>query len=215
MPQRTVATPEQARQLLVAGQAGDSAAAGQLMDLFRNYLLAVACEEIPEELRAKANPSDIVQDTFLEAFRILGQFEGSQADGFRGWLRGILHNKLRELQNHYGTALKRQVGREQPLDPSNVGGLRADIIAAADSTPSAAAARNEESELLSGAIARLPEDYRLVIVWRTYERVSFVEIGRRLHRSEDAARMLYGRALERLQEEMGSHDAPQRPDGTY
>ena len=52
------------------------------------------------------------------------------------------------------------------------------------------------------------DSQRNVIVWRNWEGASFAEIGRRLGRSEDAARMLYGRAMERLQEEMERHHEP-------
>ena len=67
---------------------------------------------------------------------------------------------------------------------------------------------------MSEALARLPEHYRQVLAWRSFEGLSFAEIGRRLERSEDAVRMLYTRAFERLQVEMGLDDAAPGPDGT-
>jgi len=51
---------------------------------------------------------------------------------------------------------------------------------------------------------RLPEHYRQVIVWRQWEDLSFAEIASRLERSADAARMLFARAVEQLQKELGA-----------
>jgi RNA polymerase sigma factor (sigma-70 family) len=74
------------------------------------------------------------------------------------------------------------------------------------------AARNENTERLHQGLARLPEEYRRVIVWRIWEEASFVEIGQRLDRTEDAARMLYNRALQRLRQELGWD--PAAPEST-
>jgi len=51
-----------------------------------------------------------------------------------------------------------------------------------------------------------------VIQWRNYDRASFEEIGQRLERSAEAARKLWVRAVELLQQELdATHDpAPVR-----
>ena len=100
---------ERSQQLLVAAQAGDPAAMGDLLSLFRDYLLSIASQEIPAELHAKVNPSDVVQDTFLEASRIFARFRGTETENVRAWLRGILLNKLNELHQHYFGTEKRQI----------------------------------------------------------------------------------------------------------
>ena len=46
------------------------------MEAYRPYLLLVANQEISPVLRPKGGRSDIVQETFLEAHRDLGQFSG-------------------------------------------------------------------------------------------------------------------------------------------
>ena len=205
---------ERSQQLLVAAQTGDPAAMGDLLSLYRDYLLSIASQEIPAELHAKVNPSDVVQDTFLEASRIFARFRGTETENVRAWLRGILLNKLNELQQHYFGTEKRQIRREQSLDGGRNGPRLPQAVVGSDSTPSGHAIRNEESQQLSEALARLPEHYRQVLAWRSFEGLSFAEIGRRLERSEDAARMLYTRAFERLQVEMGLDDAAPGTDGT-
>jgi DNA-directed RNA polymerase specialized sigma24 family protein len=56
--------------------------AGQLLEACRQYLLMIANDVIGPELQAKLGPSDLVQDTFLEAQRHI--------DAFRGQTRGEL-----------------------------------------------------------------------------------------------------------------------------
>jgi RNA polymerase sigma-70 factor (ECF subfamily) len=199
---------ERSQRLLEASEAGDAAAIGELLELFRAYLVSIAEQEMRQELRAKVNSSDVVQDAFLEACRIFSRFRGSQGGELQAWLRGILLNKLRELNHHYFGTEKRDVGREQSLEDSSAGSPLNEALPAPGSTPSGTAARGEDQRRLHEALGRLPEHYRQVIVWRHFEGISFVEVGRRLQRSEDAARMLYGRAFEYLQEELGQGHEP-------
>ena len=51
-------------------------------------------------------------------------------------------------------------------------------------------------------LSRLPEHYRQVLGWRGWDELPFDEIARRLGRTADAARMLFYRAVEQLQQEM-------------
>ena len=106
---------EQAQHLLRAAQDGDATARGQLLERYRKYLSSIAEAELASDLRPKAGPSDLVQDTLLEAHRYFARFDGAQGDEFRAWLRGILLNKLAQLHRHYHEAQKRAVGREVPF----------------------------------------------------------------------------------------------------
>jgi RNA polymerase sigma-70 factor (ECF subfamily) len=71
-------------------------------------------------------------------------------------------------------------------------------------TPSELAIRREQSVVLADALARLPDDYREVIVLRHLERIEFSEVAARMGRSSGAVRMLWARALERLRVELES-----------
>jgi RNA polymerase sigma-70 factor (ECF subfamily) len=74
------------------------------------------------------------------------------------------------------------------------------ILEASITSPSGAACRNENTVLLADRIARLPEDYRDVLVLRHLEGLPFEEVGRRMGRSSGAVRMLWLRALEHLRQ---------------
>jgi RNA polymerase sigma-70 factor (ECF subfamily) len=201
-----------AQELLRAAQDGDDSARGRLLDRYRAYLSAIAEAELAGDLRPKAGASDVVQDTLLEAHRCFARFEGAEGDEFRAWLRGILLNKLAQLHRHFHEVQKREIGREQSLEESGQYGALRNKVVGSDSTPSGRAAQDEDEHRVKEALARLPETVRQVIVWRNWENLPFAEIGRRLGRSEDAARMFYTTALERFATELGDPGVDQGPE---
>jgi RNA polymerase sigma-70 factor (ECF subfamily) len=185
---------------LAEARGGCHDALGQALEACRAYLLLIAEEELDPELRRKGGASDLVQETFLEAQRDFLRFRGASPDEWRAWLRRLLLNNVTDFGRRYRVTTKRDAGREVPLDDS--GGLSRDL-AAADTPPSGRAMAQEQSEALSAALTRLPEDYRQVILLRYQEQLSFEEIGSQLGRTPEAARMLWVRAVERLKQEMG------------
>lgn len=197
----------QPQELLARARAGDANAFGTLLEQYRAQLLSAADQGLARAAQAKAAPSDIVQETFLEAQRLFARFEGEHAEQFRAWLRSILDFKLKEHHNRYFATQKRDLDRERSLDQSDDAGKLRDVLPGDASTPSAQAMRQEEVQALMAAVERLSETYRQVLVWHHWEKLPFAEIGRRLDRSEDAARMLFGRALDRLAEELERPDA--------
>ncbi len=191
------ASLDEFRTLLVSARQGSREALGGLFALFRAYLLAVADGELDDELRAKGSGADLVQDAFLEAQEILERFRGDRAEEFQAWLRAVLLNKLREFRQRYQRTQSRQVQREKSLQASDLD------LPSGDSTVITKAARSEQAAVVLAALARLPEDQQNVIRWRNWEKLTFVEIGQRLGKSEDAARMIWGRAVARLEQELG------------
>jgi len=63
---------------------------------------------------------------------------------------------------------------------------------------------HEQAEALRRALERLPDDYRQVVTLRYQEGRPFAEIAERMQRSENAVRKLWFRAIERLQQELGT-----------
>jgi DNA-directed RNA polymerase specialized sigma24 family protein len=61
-------------------------------------------------------------------------------------------------------------------------------------------------DTLVQGLERLPEPYTQVILLRARDRLSFEEVGRRLGRSPDGARMLFNRAWEKFRELMEATD---------
>jgi RNA polymerase sigma-70 factor (ECF subfamily) len=192
--------------LLLAAQAGSNSALGQLLQGYRDYLNLLADEELGGLIKVKAGASDLVQDSFLEAKRDFGQFTGRTPEEFQAWLRRLLLNNIANVLRSYRGTEKRDISREIPTTASgvNAGG----VLAGKEKTASSIVMRDELLDALQMAIQKLPGHYQDVIQWRNYDRASFEDIGQRLERSAEAARKLWVRAVEMLQQELdATHEA--------
>lgn len=181
------------------------------LDVFQNYLLAIAGEELSPALRARLGPSDVVQETYLLAQRARVDFRGTNPAQLRAWLREILLRRCQDLHDaHLGTA-KRNLRREVRLGSSN--SFENSLVALGEpETPSRVFSQNEENQQLLDAIEVLPEEMRLVVRFRHWEGLAFDEIGLRLGRTGEAARKLFSRAVDRLGKMLESPNAtPLRP----
>jgi RNA polymerase sigma-70 factor (ECF subfamily) len=189
--------------LIRSARNGCPEALGRLLEECRPYLLLVANQELPARLRGKAGASDLVQETFLEAQGNFDRFHDQGEAELLAWLRAILLNNVSNLRRRYLATDKRQVERELPLARGN---FRAHDMAASAPSPSSVAVARERDTALRQALERLPEESRQVVMWRNYHRLPFEEIGRRLGRSAEAARKVWVRAVERLQQELNTPD---------
>ena len=179
---------------------GSVAAMGRLLEAHRRYLLSVANRELPGELRAKVAPSDIVQDSMLEACQEFAAFAGQTHEELAGWLRKILLHNLVDVRRSFQTSQKRQLAREMPAPSSSFAGVPR--IRSRERSPSSCAASHEESAVLDRALRRLAARDRTVILLRNREGLSFPAIGQHMGRTADAARKLWAGAVERLREQL-------------
>jgi RNA polymerase sigma-70 factor (ECF subfamily) len=195
-------SPKDAAQYLPAARAGSREALGQALEICRSYLLSVANQGLDQDLRAKGGASDLVQETFLEAQRDFGTFQGSSEEELLAWLRLLLLHNVANFTRRYRGTDKRRVAREVGLDGTESAAGRRARLATDTPSPSSEAMAHEQAEKIQQALERLPEDYRRVILLRNQERRSFEEIGPLMGRSAEAARRLWSRAIERLQREL-------------
>jgi RNA polymerase sigma-70 factor (ECF subfamily) len=171
------------------------------LEPFHDYLWLLARLHLDERLRGKLDPSDLVQQTLLEAYQALDRFEGRDAAQTAAWLRQILARNLANAGRDFGRA-KRDVAREQSLDAAlaESSARLGAWLAAEQSSPSERAAHGEEAVRLARALAALPEAQREVVVLRHCEGQPLADIARRLGRSPAAVAGLLHRGLERLRE---------------
>jgi RNA polymerase sigma-70 factor (ECF subfamily) len=199
----TTPTPELSP-LLAAARSGDTDAVGLLLERYRCWLQLLARLQLNQRYQAKFDASDVVQLTLLEACRALPQFRGSTEAEFTAWLRQVLARVLsHEVRRYHGTQ-QRDLGREVPLEQALAESSQrlGAVLASQGSSPSQQAARREQEVLLADVLARLPDDYREVIVLRNLEGLPHEEVARRMGRSPGAVRMLWVRALAQLRAEL-------------
>jgi len=181
----------------------DADGLGSILQLYWNYLHLLAEAQLDRRLRVRFSPSDLVQETFLEAHRDFPQFRGTTEGEFLAWLRQILvHNLIVAVRRHFEAGkrdVRREVSLEQvrsQMDTSALGVAAA--LAQAGTSPSDRVQREELLVALAEDLAELPQDYREVIVLRHLQGCPFAEVAQRMDRNEGAVRMLWLRAIGEL-----------------
>ena len=115
--------------------------------------------------RRPQDAEDLVQDTYLKAFRAAHQFE--RGTNLKAWLFTILHNTFRNM--------RRQVGRN-PIDVDSEAVDRAADDAAGEQTPEQLLTRATLDADLQAALDALPEAFRQAVWLRDVEELSYAEI---------------------------------------
>ena|SRR5688572_27087016 len=182
--------------LLSRARAGDAEAAGLLLEKYRPYLRLIAQRHLDQNLAARLDASDLVQQTCLSVLGRLPQFDGRDEAQFIAWLRTIHeHNIADAIRDHLRSA-KRAAGREVSLDAEQ---LAAQLRA---SSPSQRVLVGESAARLAAALAELPDDQREAVRLRYLEGRSLAEIAGRTSRSVVAAAGLVKRGLIQLRKTM-------------
>jgi RNA polymerase sigma-70 factor (ECF subfamily) len=179
----------------------------EALERFRDYLRLLARLRFPQALRGKLDPSDVVQQTLLQAHRSLEQFRGKTVAEQSAWLRRILANTLANAARDYGRA-RRDAALERSLE-AELGESSARLegwLAADGSTPPEAAERNEMLLRLTEHLARLPEAQREVLLLRHCEGWSLAEIAEHLGRTRASVASLLRRGLKELREFLPPHE---------
>jgi RNA polymerase sigma-70 factor (ECF subfamily) len=174
------------------------AQAGRL-ERFRDYLRLLARLQLDPRLRGKIDPSNVVQQTFLQAHRVWHQFRGRGDAELAGWLRQILARNLAHAVRDFGRA-RRDVGLERSLEAAlESSSLRLEAWLVTDQpSPSEQADRNEQLLRLAEALEDLPDAQQHALVLHYWQGQPVAEVARRLGRSPAAVAGLLKRGLRRL-----------------
>lgn len=175
------------------------------LDGFRDYLRLLAGLQLSPALRAKLDPSDVVQQTLLQAHQAFAQFRGTSESELAGWLRQILARTMAGAVREMGRA-KRDIGREHSLEAAiEASSLRLEAFLADErSSPSVRADRNERVVRLAEAVATLPEAQREAVTLHHLQGLPLAEVARHLDRSTAAVMGLLHRGLKQLRGQLGS-----------
>ena len=117
--------------------------------------------------RRPADAEDLVQDTYLKAFRASGQFE--RGTNLKAWLFTILHNTFRNMRRHDG---------RNPIDTDSEAVEQAMDTSATNQTPEQLLTRATLDADLQAALDALPDAFRQAVWLRDVEEFSYAEIAR-------------------------------------
>jgi RNA polymerase sigma-70 factor (ECF subfamily) len=169
------------------------------LERYRSGLRLLA-RALVQRHRLDDDPSDLAQETLLEAHRDLEQFRGNTEQELSAWLRRILRNNIRDACAK-ANAQKRGRGRVisgADLDLS-FNGVE-ELVTAPDSSPSERAAREEELYRLAEAIECLPEQQRQAVSLKDLAGLSLRDTAEQMNVSPAALAGLLYRGRQRLHE---------------
>ena len=173
------------------------------IERFRSYLCLLARMNLPHELRPKMDPSDIVQQTLLEAHCSRDLFRGHSPGERAAWLRRILLQNIvdAERANRRG---KRDVARERSLEKamSDSASRLEGWIAADQSTPSERFLREERVLMLAQALESLEEEEQETLIDRYCRELTIVEIAERRGTSRNAVARVLTRGTIKLRKKL-------------
>ncbi len=150
--------PVNERELLLAAQAGDKAAYGQLVQHYYKYVTGI----IYRLVRHPGLTEDLVQETFLSGWQSLPRFRPQNDRSLRAWLGRIASNKALDY-------LRRRKLDSVPVQEELVAQGRLAV-------PEQAALAGELNRLIAESIATLPERSQAALILREYEGLSYREI---------------------------------------
>jgi RNA polymerase sigma-70 factor (ECF subfamily) len=173
------------------------------VDQHRHFLKLLVRAQLGPEQRAVVDPSDIVQETLLEAHQKLHQFRGHSDAELAAWLRKMLAYNIADAFRAAGRQ-KRDPARELSIYAAfdqTCSGL-ASWLEAIQTSPSEAAVRNERLLRLAWALDQLPPSQREAVEQRYLHGCTLEEIAQQLNRTEPAVAGLLRRGLMQLRELM-------------
>ncbi|HTU24733.1 MAG TPA: sigma-70 family RNA polymerase sigma factor, partial [Pirellulales bacterium] len=188
-------------ELLSRVRSGEQAAFEGLFARHRPWLRQLVEWRLDDRLNARLDPSDVVQETQLEAYRRLEDFLEREPMPFRLWLRKTLDERLTMLERRHLGASRRAVDREAWPEAGKSAWL-VDRLAGGDPSPSQVFVRDEMANRVREAIAGLADLDREILLLRTFEALSYGEVAFLLKIDPATARKRHGRALLRLHESL-------------
>jgi RNA polymerase sigma-70 factor (ECF subfamily) len=179
---------------------------------YRARLVRMVKLRLDPRVRGRVDPSDVVQEAYLEVSRKLADYLRDPRLPFFLWLRLLTGQKLALAHRQHLGVQARDAGREislfQEAYPAASSAALAAQLMGRLTTPSQAAVKAELRVRVQEALNEMDPIDREVLTLRHFEQLSNAEAALVLGIKETAAANRYVRALERLRGVLAGRSAP-------
>jgi RNA polymerase sigma-70 factor (ECF subfamily) len=194
--------PDRIDQLVGRAARGDQEALGELFSCYRDRLRQMIRLRLDRRLQGRVDPSDVLQDAYIEVAEKLPEYAGRAEIPFFVWLRLIVGERLLRVHRHHLGAAMRDATREISLyrgafPEASSASLAAQLLGQITSASRAAARAEIRLNLQEVLNAMDPLD-REVIALRHFEELRNDEVAAALGLTKGAASKRYVRAMLRL-----------------
>jgi len=182
------------------------------LSVHRDRLRAMVAMRLDPRLVGRIDPSDVIQEAFLEAAQRYPEYCRNPNLSPYLWLRFLTMQRLLILHRRHTQSKNRDAAREVRLEDApeiSVDGL-ARCLADSSTSPSGRAARADEVARLQQALGTLEPLDREILALRHFEQLTNREAADVLGIRPGTASQRYFRAVERLREVLKpEEDSPQ------
>jgi RNA polymerase sigma-70 factor (ECF subfamily) len=185
----------------VFSSVADLAMLGKLFDEHRGRLLAMIERRLSPALAARVDPEDVLSQVFIDAQRKWAAFKDRTTGDNTGtspyaWLYGIARDRICDTWE-FETRGLRNVQLEARWPERSSMQLVMGLVAS-ETSPSGRLAGQELRQQMLQVLGMLKEKDREILWMRHHDDLSFLDIAAVLSITDNAARVRYVRALDRL-----------------
>ncbi len=183
---------------------GDQAAFAEVFESYRGRLQRMIALRMDPRVQGRLDPSDVVQEAYVEAARCLSRYAEQQNVPFYLWLRLLAGQRLAKAHREHLGAAMRTAQREVSIAPVAVPDLStfnlASHLAGSFTSASGHVMRDELRTKVQEILDQMAPHDREVLALRHFEEMTSREAAIVLGITEAAAKSRYRRALSRITE---------------
>jgi RNA polymerase sigma-70 factor, ECF subfamily len=193
-------------QLITKAASGDHVALERLLLTYYDRLARSIGAKLPTSVQQVVDVDDILQQTFLQVFRDIRNFELQSGPSFFSWVKTIAENRL--LDTIKGLKRKKRGGehhRARAVKDGQTSSIKdlVEMLSAHGRSPSRSFARHEAMQAVQIGLASLPDEQREAIRLRFISGKSLEEVAAMMGCTKAAVRGLIYRGKQDLHDAMG------------
>lgn len=179
------------RQLLRGLRAGEEEAFTEVVQIFQHRVFNICFRIIGNRQEAE----DVAQEVFIAIFKSVAGFRGDAA--LSTWIYRIAVNRAKNRLKFLG---RRSHDEHQAMEDTAEAAMVDNPLSAAVPGPDGQALGNELEGIIQDGLAQLSDDFRVILVLRDIENLSYQEIGEVVDLAEGTVKSRLFRARVALKE---------------